>query len=525
MLHISQYQVHKFPGKIARKRIFVSLALIIFTGSFSIAQNGKSSEPKEFLSINYQLDELLNSWYLGKMSTDTSIETLNRYKFKSYQIPLYSDNVYRKRLARLESPIPLGFNPIVKRFIELYVKDKRDQVENMLGLGVYYFPMIEEKLDKAGLPLELKYIPVIESALNTHAVSKSGATGLWQFMYGTGKMYGLEISSYVDARRDPFELTDKAILFLQDLYGIYKDWLMVIAAYNCGPGSVNKAIQRSGYKSTFWEIYPYLPHETRGYVPAFIAANYVMNYYIEHNLYPKNIYAPGLIDTIHIYRRLNFSVISKTLQMEQERILELNPQYKQMVIPNPLPGKYYVLRLPIKEAGRFSLHQKQIFRYQDLIDEKERLLVDNANVVSKQNPNTSIGSKNKMILYTVKKEDTKALIANWFGCTIKELDDWNNFPGGEVKEGKTVTVYVNESKFDAYQNINEMSFADKQSRFSKSRVNVSGTGRIDYYIVKPGDTLWAIAKKFPKSTVDDLKRINGLGKEGIKPGQTIKIRK
>lgn len=428
---------------------------MFFIFSFqSIAQNGFAGE-SEMRPIRASLDELLNSWYIGKLSVDTNTSSLNKYGFKHNDIPLYADRTYKKRLNALQSPIPLGYNPVIKRFIELYVKDKRVQVENMLGLSHYYFPIFEAELARHNLPLELKYIPVIESAINTHAVSRSGATGLWQFIYSTAKMYDLEITSNVDERRDPFVLTETAVQYLEDLYSIYKDWLYVIAAYNCGPGSVNKAIKRSGYKSDFWDIYPYLPNETRGYVPAFIAANYVMNYYIEHNLYPKNIYNPGYIDTIHINKRLRFEVISKALKISTELLHELNPQYLRNLIPMPKDGEYYILRLPISEASRFTIHRSRIFRYQTLLDEKEKLKVDNA---SKVKSISYGGKRNKneltLILYNVKPGDTKYKISSLYDCSVSDLNKWNNFPGGIIKPGKTVNVYVPKSSYSKYKNVN-----------------------------------------------------------------------
>ncbi len=287
--------------------------LFIGNGGLLTAQPLNTSTEPEIKPISQNLDLLLSRWYLDKIAVPTDQEKLNIYHFKPEDIPSYSDEIYRARLKNLQSPIPLGYNQIVKRFIELYAFEKREQVKKMLGLSYFYFPIFEAELSKHHLPLELKYIPVIESALNNLAVSKSGAVGLWQFLYSTAHLYGLEITSYVDERKDPYKLTQKAVLYLKDLYQIYRDWLFVIAAYNCGPGTLNKAIEKSGYKTHFWDVYPYLPAETRGYIPAFIAANYIMNYNAEHNLFPEKVYHPGLIDTIHIYRKLKFEVIASAL--------------------------------------------------------------------------------------------------------------------------------------------------------------------------------------------------------------------
>lgn len=270
------------------------------------------------------------------------------------QVPYFPDSVYLYRLDSLNSAITLSYNNIVRNFIELYTVKKRQQLATMLGLSEYYFPLFEEVLAANSMPLELKYLPVIESALNPVARSRARACGLWQFMYPTGKMYKLEINSYIDERYDPARATEAAICYLKDLYNIYGDWILVIAAYNCGPGNVNKAIRRSGGKKNYWDIYYHLPRETRGYVPAFIAAMYSFNYYKEHNIYPIESTLPRLCDTVIIEKALHFDQICKNMEVSVEELRDINPQYIKDIIPAGF-GKAYVLKMPYNYVSGLSI--------------------------------------------------------------------------------------------------------------------------------------------------------------------------
>ena len=259
-------------------------------------------------SLNESVENLLTSWQIDFSESDNQcVQGQNKS---------YSDSVYIDRLYSLPTEMELSFNPVVRSYIEMYAKRRRDLVSYMLSLGNYYYPMFEEALDRHGLPLELKYLPVIESALNPSAVSRMGATGLWQFMLRTGKQYDLEVNSLVDERRDPYKSTEAAARFLKDLYNIYGDWNLVIAAYNCGPGNVNRAIARSGGRNDYWGIYYRLPRETRGYVPAFIAATYIMNYNEEHQICPKEASSEFMfLDTIHVSEQIHFQQLSDILEI------------------------------------------------------------------------------------------------------------------------------------------------------------------------------------------------------------------
>jgi membrane-bound lytic murein transglycosylase D len=304
------------------------LASVLTTGSV-FAQNTLTISDNPVAAM---LDSLANQKVLEKALLKPIYPKTNKYKFAPDSVPRCEDFVYESRLAKLDavSPFDLVYNPHVKGFIELYAVRKRELVSRMMGLSQLYYPMFEEIFDKHNIPLELKHLAVIESALNPTARSRCGATGLWQFMYPTGKMYGLTVTSYIDERSDVYKATEAAAEYLKSLYGMFGDWQMVLAAYNAGPGTISKAIRRSGGKKTYWEIRPYLPTETQAYVPAFIAANYVMNYPTEHNIYastPRKTYFE--VDTAVVKEPMTFNQISAALDISIEEIMYFNPQYRK----------------------------------------------------------------------------------------------------------------------------------------------------------------------------------------------------
>jgi len=288
--------------------------------------------------------------------------------------PTFTPEEYIERLRRMPTIMEMGYNEIVQRFIDRYMGRLRHSVSFMLGAANFYVPIFEEALEAYQVPLELKYLPVIESALNPKAVSRVGATGLWQFMLGTGKQYGLEVNSLVDERRDPVRASYAAARYLRDLYRIFGDWNLVIAAYNCGPGNINKAIHRSGGLKDYWQLYPYLPAETRGYVPAFIAANYAMTYYCEHNICPMSTRLPLQTDTIVVDRDVHLEQISAVLDLDIEMLRSLNPQYRRDIVPGTT--KKYAIRLPMADTGRFIDMQDSIYSYRATELLTKRAVVD-----------------------------------------------------------------------------------------------------------------------------------------------------
>ncbi|MBQ9677750.1 MAG: lytic transglycosylase domain-containing protein [Prevotella sp.] len=305
-------------------------------------------------AMTYDLDSLLNE-YMAK--TYLSAEDCNMRN----ENPYYPEEVYIDRLSRMPTVMEMAHNKVVQQFIDRYASRLRGTISYVLGAGNFYMPIFEEALEAYQIPLELKYLPVIESALNPRAVSRVGATGLWQFMLATGKQYNLQINSLVDERRDPIKASYAAAHLLSDLYKVFGDWNLVIAAYNCGPGNVSKAIQRSGGSKDYWHIYPYLPRETRGYVPAFIAANYMMTYYSQHNICPMSSRLPAKTDTVMVNRKIHLEQISKVLNIDMEMLRSLNPMYRHDIIPgNTEP---YALRLPQADITRFIEQEDAICNY------------------------------------------------------------------------------------------------------------------------------------------------------------------
>lgn len=468
------------------------------------------------------LDEMYAKWYVDKSVTtnfpnfDESAETI---AFSG--IP---DSVFLERLDAIQSPIKLSYNEIVRNYIELYTVKRRAQVATMLGLSEYYFPLFEEILDREGLPHELKYLPVIESALNPRAFSRAGACGLWQFMHATGKIYQLEINSFVDERRDPLRSTEAAVAFLKDLYSIYNDWMLVIAAYNCGPGNVNKAIRRTGEKRNYWDIYYQLPKETRGYVPAFIAAMYVFTYHKEHQIYPVSNELPTMCDSIMISKALHFDQIVNLLDISSEQLRDLNPQYRGDVIPAGF-GKTYALRLPYNYVGDFIERQDTIFAHNRnyYFDDSDRT----ANPKERIKHFAHVAPNNKAkLIYTVKSGDVLGEIAGRFKVKLADLKYWNNKSNNMIRVGEKLTVYVANDKVSHYQKLANTKYAGKASN-AETVTEPLIEGEYTIYTIRQGENLWTIAKKFPGVSNEDIMRWNGISQKGVKnlkPGQKLKIK-
>ena len=342
------------------------------------------------------------------------------------------DSVYEARLRRILSPIHMPYNEVVKRYILNYTL-RKTQMENVLSRARYYFPMIEEELDRAGLPVELRMLPVVESALSPTATSRAGATGLWQFIYTTGKVYGLEINSFVDQRRDPVLSTRAACRYLKDLYRIYNDWTLALAAYNCGPGNVNKAIRRAGNEAkSFWDIYPYLPTETRGYVPSFIAATYAYTFSYQHAIAPLPTPLPLATDTVQISRPLHFDQIASTIHLPKELLRSLNPQYKMDIVP--AAGKSYTLTLPMGEMARFIENEEQIHA-------KDTLYMAQYLKPSRTSPARQEFSLDSYT-YRVQSGDTLSSIATRHNVTVAQLMKWNNLKSAhKLRIGQRLEIY------------------------------------------------------------------------------------
>lgn len=455
-------------------------------------------------SMTEKLSDLLRNWQLDLSNAEIDC--------KRGQNVVFHDSVYIKRLYNLPSEMELSFNSVVKNYIEMYAVRKRDQVSYMLALGDYYFPMFEQALDRHGLPLELKYLPVIESALNPVAVSRVGATGLWQFMLRTGKGYGLEVNSLVDERRDPYKSTDAAVRYLKDLYAIYGDWNLVIAAYNCGPGNVNKAIARSGGKRDYWEIYYRLPRETRGYVPAFIAANYIMHYYADHNICPAHSSSLTVaLDTVQVNERIHLEQIAGVLDISLGELQRLNPQFKKNIIPGDF--KAHALVLPTEKMYAFIDKNDTIINY-----DKERYFTHRANTDGFLDGSVSSVSGNTTnVYYRVKKGDNLSTIARRNGTTVALLKSWNGLSSNRLNIGKQLIVG---KKVVAPQATTEKQLAQAVTDNPDGKTQTVN----QYYRVRKGDTLGDIARK-NGIQVAQLQSWNGLNSSRIGIGDQLIIGK
>lgn len=489
-------------------------------------------------SFQTDTEKLLRNWYLQNYAIlDEDVE--------EYDSKPVSDDEYIRRLNALPTQIEMPFNPIVRSYIEKFITQRRTFFEAVLGMSLYYMPIIEQALEQEGLPLELRCLPIIESGLNPEAVSKAGATGMWQFMLPTAKSCGLEVNSLVDERRDPYAASTAAARYLKELYEIYGDWSLAIAAYNCGPGNVNKAIIRAGHegqKCDFWDIYYSLPEETRGYVPAFIAANYVMVYFKSHNISPALARKPIITDTVNVDRRVHFNQISAVLDIPIEALRVLNPQYRQDVIPGS-SERQYVLTLPNQQVYSYLMSADSIATYdQDVY--ARRSVVEPAETVSgsadTKAPAQEYTYENRLVTkyYKVKRGDNMSKIAKQYGVTVDDIVRTNKKKNTTVQVGETLKINVYErvkvpvvaddqpdglgqgGKVDEPE---PKQSATKASKPKSSKGKSSTQGKTRKHKVRKGESLSKIAAKYKGVSVDDIKRANNLTGNSIQAGQTLII--
>ena len=492
---------------------------------------GNTSGSFEFVNDNFivaALDSLSTLKYFESTENTKFRLTQNKYNFLPNFVPAYPDSVYYYRMQRLDvgSPINLTYNSRVRAFIDLYANKKRGTTSRVLGLAQMYFPMFEQHLDKYNVPLELKYLAIVESALNAKARSSAGAGGLWQFMYYTGKVYGLELTSYVDDRNDPIKSTVAACRHFNDLYNMYHDWLLVLAAYNSGPGNVNKAIRRSGGKMTFWEIMPYLPRETRDYVPAFIAVNYVMAYSNEHNIYPvmpKILYHET--DTIAVHQPLTLSILSDKLKLSISDLEFLNPTFRTGFIP-ATPANPFYIRLPQKSIADFINNEPSLYAYYQLkgYDSNQFRVQDN----------TDYDVVTKKIIHKVRSGETLSVIARKYDCSSSEIKKWNKLKRSSVYKGQALKIYVqakqpavqakapksvpvNPTISDSAETVNS-----DQTVASIENKPITTAVKPRYHVVKKGESLGKVANKYHVTT-SNLMAWNSLKKTNLAVGQKIRV--
>ena len=488
-------------------------------------------------SFETDTEALRNNWYLKNFAVlDTDVQLKN-------DVPTSKED-YIERLQALPTIIEMPYNDVVRSYINMYTGKRRGLVEQMLGLSIYYMPFFEQALEKEGMPLELKYLPVIESALNPDAVSPAGAAGLWQFMIGTAKDMGLTVNSLVDERRDPIRSSEAAARYLKQLYKAYGDWSLAIASYNCGPGSVNRALRRAGGgKKDFWDIYYYLPSETRGYVPAFIAANYVMNYYEDHNIGKALSKRPVVTDTVMVKQDIYFEQISEVLGIPIEELKILNPQYRKNIIPgNTRP---YALTLPSKQCYAYissedsiKNHKADVYRHRSEVN------------ISDASDGYTTVEKRVTKSHRVRSRETISQVARKYGVTTSQIKKWNGLRSNKLRKNQVLKIYVTQRVKVPVENNDrnkpttptapttpepDTSATTAQPDNSSTEVDESTTDEtevvepkpektvaVKYHKVRRGETLGSIARRYGIS-VSQLKRWNGLRSNTAKVGTTLKV--
>ncbi|SHI30147.1 membrane-bound lytic murein transglycosylase D [Arenibacter nanhaiticus] len=427
---------------------------------------------------------------------DTIYEDIRSMEVDStYYLSVHTDSL-KARLKALnqKTPFNISYNPSLENVINMFLTRRRGLMERMLKVSQFYFPMFEQELDNQDVPLELKYLAIVESALNPKARSRVGATGLWQFMYPTGKMFDLNVSSYVDERSDPIKSTQAASLYLKKLYGVFEDWDLVLAAYNSGPGNVNKAIRRSGGYKNYWNIRRNLPRETAGYVPAFLATMYIFEYAEEHGFTRNPVERPYFeTDTIHVKSTITFDQISDLVNVSVEELELLNPSYKLKIIPY-VKGKNYALRLPVDAMGKFVTNEEAIYAF-----------VQNE-LKAKEKPLPQIVQAEDQIRYRVKSGDFLGKIAARYGVRVSQIKTWNGLRSNNLRIGQRLTIYP---------------------KTNGAVVNNSGKASspagYKVHTVRNGDSLWTISKKYPGISIDNLRKWNGISGNNIKPGTKLKL--
>jgi len=431
---------------------------------------------------------------------DTIYKSVTELKYDPVYYPELPTDTLKARLKRLNARTPFNveYNSSLENVIKGYLKHRRTSIERLMGLSHFYFPMFEREFDNYNIPLEMKYLAIVESALKPRARSRVGATGLWQFMYGTGKEHDLQVSSYVDDRRDPIKSTTAAAQYLGRLYRIFGDWDLALAAYNSGPGNVNKAIRRSGGYKNYWNIRQNLPRETAGYVPAFLATMYIFEFAEEHGFKPERPAFQHIeTDTIHVKQMISLDHVSETTGIHIEELQFLNPAYKLDIIPK-VEGKTYVLRLPRQAVGAFVANEDKIYAYAM------------AEFNQREKPLPQLIKNDSKIRYRVKNGDYLGKIARKYGVRVSQIKQWNGLRSNNLKIGQRLSIFPRNHRVSTKQ------------KTTKKVVNSAGK---QTYKVKSGDSLWTIAQKFSGVSVQNIRDWNDISGNKLKIGMTLIVSK
>lgn len=459
-----------------------------------------------FKIVDFTPSVLVDSLWMNEL---TNLDLF--YKFKPQLLSVATSDTILKKIdsellkSRLEAlnektPFEISYHPSVERIINFYLHRDPEQTQRLLNLGQFYFPLFEEVLDKYDIPLEMKYLAVVESALNPRAKSPVGATGIWQFMYGTGKMFDLEVSSYVDERMDPIKSTEAAAQYLTKLHETFNDWDLALAAYNSGPGNVNKAVRRSGGRTNYWEIRAFLPRETASYVPSFHAVMYLYEYAEAHGFnYEKSDYSIFETDTIHIKSTLSLEQVAEITKLDKEIVEFLNPSYKIGLIPNDTKRNYY-LRLPHQEAGIFTANEDEIYAFTSLQFEASKKALPKYVKTS------------DVITYRVRSGDFLGRIAQRHGVRVSDIKRWNNLKSDNLKIGQRLRIHPK-----------NMSNVTQVEAEQKTPTKERSEEEMEIYVVQEGDSLWSISQQFPEVSIEMIKKQNNLRSIRLQPGMELRI--
>ncbi len=500
-----------------KKKILLNILFVFIfcLTKASVTDTIKKDSTSNINSFYCGLDSLENLWFVRKSEQITNNKQQTVSIKNKAEIVKLSEKDYNKRISFIKTPIKLVFNDKVKKYIELYVDKKHKQTEILLGLAKIYNPIFEKAIKEKKLPEEFKYLPIAESSLFNNTISESGATGYWQLSYSIAKLQGINITSYIDERKDILISSQAATNYLKELYKIYNDWLLSIAAYNSTPAIVNKAIRRAKGRLDFWSIYDYLPKENRDFVPGLIAVIYVMNYYKEHDLKPLEIVIPGQTDTVKIYKQLHLKQVSYVLKLALNELKEMNPVFKEDIIPEKIEG--YNLILPNGYSEIFYKNKDSIYKYTDSSLVHFMKLPDTYydNILKDEK------AEKELIYYIVKSKDNLSRIAYKYGVTTNEIKKWNHLKGNTVKKGQKLKIYYLTYKPKKPAVSNQLP-AKPESTENKQ---TEETGEYIIYKVKLGDSFSQIAKNYGVSVKNILELNNLEENKIIKPGDIIKIKK